>query len=65
MEYKILSDKPIDSLTVKKVRDCLQQGRGQFATAFLQEFVDDFKSFDGKTVKIGDEGRFLEVLRLD
>ena len=67
MQYKILSDKPIDGITIKKIRDCLVHGRGNIvvATFFLKDFVDDFKSFDGKIIQLGNSKLFLEVLKFD
>ena len=66
MQYKIQSDKPIDVITVKKVRDCLVHGRGNVVVTafFLKDFVDDFKSFDGTTIQLGNSKLFMEVLNL-
>lgn len=66
MQYKILSDKPIDVITIKKVWDCLYQGRGDIVitACFLKDFVEDFKSFDGTTVKLGETSRFMEVVNI-
>ena len=60
MQVKILSDSPLDNLTLKKILDIFSESLCPNESMFFS--IDNFTSFDGKIIKLGVTGRFTETL---